>query len=86
MRGTNYHYAPPTVISTSENASNYFKVVHNLDLDDVASRYEAYCIAGINGVVKNYVDQVVELKSRTSEFILRALRMHSASSITCFFY
>jgi hypothetical protein len=83
-------YLQPHVFTSSERVSEFFPLsLHNSVLD-VATRMEAFCLSGIEGmsistrssmiltlmkgVVNNYRGKVLTLKSETSTLILRALR------------
>ncbi|KAF9524895.1 hypothetical protein CPB83DRAFT_752564, partial [Crepidotus variabilis] len=66
-------YLRPLTIFSSERCLNFFRVGCNMELTRFAIRFEAYCVSGIDGVARNYVQETVQMKSEVASLIAAQL-------------
>ncbi|KAF6757869.1 hypothetical protein DFP72DRAFT_1065129 [Ephemerocybe angulata] len=59
----------PAFFATTERTEKFFLNVFKTNLHDLAERYEAYMISGVNGVRLNYVESLIALRSETAKLI-----------------
>jgi hypothetical protein len=62
-------YLRPFLAYSSQRAPDFFSLSLNQELSLVTQRFEAYCLSGVEGVVNNYVQEILALKKKTSTLI-----------------
>ncbi|KAF7973085.1 hypothetical protein HWV62_16286 [Athelia sp. TMB] len=76
----------PFVVTTSDLVVDFFQMSFGESASDVAVRLEAYCLSGIKGVVQNYQQELLQLKSNTSALILERLRATANAKVPRMYY
>ncbi|KAK7045876.1 hypothetical protein VNI00_007305 [Paramarasmius palmivorus] len=72
-RSSSSHYNKPMVFGTSERALEFFNLVFELPVEELAQRYEGYTIAGVGQVARTAGQKLLEAKSNLKRLIFRKL-------------
>lgn len=74
VRGSLDHYNAPKLYSTSVKAGLFFTKSLGLDPGDVATKFEGYCISGVQGIADAHREELLTKSADTSRLILEKLR------------
>ncbi|KAG2151619.1 uncharacterized protein EDB93DRAFT_1040169, partial [Suillus bovinus] len=77
VRGDTEHWNQPHVFHTAR-AAEFFDCCFKTSIGTLAFRFEGYCIAGVQGLAKTHLDEVLDLKKKLSELILQKLQAAAA--------
>ncbi|KAL6307955.1 hypothetical protein BKA93DRAFT_717635, partial [Sparassis latifolia] len=69
IRSSNDHFNWLHVFFMSNCLSDFFAVVLNMQLADIAMQMESYCLSSIQGLINNSHDQMMELKLHVTKLI-----------------
>ncbi|KAK7683366.1 hypothetical protein QCA50_013628 [Cerrena zonata] len=73
VRSSQEQWFRPYVMTTSDHAGNFFHTCFNQDTETYATRFEAYCLSGIEGVQNRITEEVAALKAQCTAGILAQL-------------
>ncbi|KAF7970292.1 hypothetical protein HWV62_24416 [Athelia sp. TMB] len=73
VRGKIGDYLQPFAVQSSSRASDFFHLAFNTPINELVARYEAYCVSGAEGVVQNYNQALIRLKSELVTLIAEKL-------------
>ncbi|KAJ2923547.1 hypothetical protein H1R20_g13548, partial [Candolleomyces eurysporus] len=68
-----HQYSAPYVFRTSDLFDNFFHHITKYTLTDLALKLEAFFLGGVDGLARNYVERLVQLKSLTTSLIKEKL-------------
>ncbi|KAF7976790.1 hypothetical protein HWV62_5636 [Athelia sp. TMB] len=85
VRGKIGDYLQPFTVQTSSRASDFFHLAFNTPMNELAARYEAYCVSGAQGVVQNYNQALIRLKSELVTLIAEKLSKCVGQQIRMFY-
>ncbi|KAF5371142.1 hypothetical protein D9758_004172 [Tetrapyrgos nigripes] len=74
VRSNQDHFNPPDAWVTSDRVESFFEMVFKENPNAIATRLEGYCIAGIDGCTRNYVQETVEMKKELVQIINQKLQ------------
>ncbi|GBE82646.1 hypothetical protein SCP_0410310 [Sparassis crispa] len=86
IRSSNDHFNWLHVFFTSNCLSDFFAVVLNMQLTDIAMQMESYCLSSIQGLINNSHDQMMELKSHITKLINDQFREVTDGGATRLYY
>ncbi|THU95266.1 hypothetical protein K435DRAFT_666810, partial [Dendrothele bispora CBS 962.96] len=69
VRSNSEHFNPPEAWITSEHVSSFFEMAFKQTPHSIASRLEGYCISGVEGVTRNYVQETIQMKKDLVQLI-----------------
>ncbi|KAG1745411.1 uncharacterized protein EDB91DRAFT_1246280 [Suillus paluster] len=72
VQGDTKHWNQPHIFNTT-CAAEFFDSCLKTSLGTLAFRFEGYCVAGVQGLAKTHVEEVLDLKKNLSEMILQKL-------------
>ncbi|KAK7683803.1 hypothetical protein QCA50_013179 [Cerrena zonata] len=73
VRSSQEQWFRPYVMMTSDRAGNFFHTCFNQDTETYATRFEAYCLSGIEGVQNRVSAEIAALKAQCTTGILAQL-------------
>ncbi|KAG1850258.1 hypothetical protein C8R48DRAFT_778233 [Suillus tomentosus] len=71
------HFNQPHVFHT-ERARNFFTACLKSSVHDIAFRLEGFCVAGVKGLARMHIEEVIQLKRQISELVLKKLQTVAA--------
>ncbi|KAG2119868.1 uncharacterized protein F5147DRAFT_767330 [Suillus discolor] len=77
VQGDTEHWNQPHVFHMAR-AAEFFDCCFKTSIGTLAFHFEGYCIAGVQGLAKTHLDEVLELKKKLSELILQKLQAAAA--------
>ncbi|KAF8170783.1 hypothetical protein BJ912DRAFT_1066409 [Pholiota molesta] len=86
VRKSNDHYNAPAVLVTSQRVLDFFDISVKENLPDFALKFEAFSLSGVQGVVGNYVQTTLQLKSQLASVILEKLRTVAGMPVPRMYY
>ncbi|KAH9951710.1 hypothetical protein B0H21DRAFT_684804 [Amylocystis lapponica] len=73
VRSNTDQFNQPYVFYSSQRLADFFETATSAHVTDFALRMEGYCISGVEGVVTNYRQDLLNLKKKTAALILQKL-------------
>ncbi|KAG2093705.1 uncharacterized protein F5147DRAFT_747876 [Suillus discolor] len=86
VRGDLDHYNHPYVNLSDDRVGDFFQLALKETPSNFATRLEGYCTSGVTGVVSNYKQSFLQLKSNTSALILQKLREAAQVPVSRMYY
>ncbi|KAG1836873.1 hypothetical protein DFJ58DRAFT_734671 [Suillus subalutaceus] len=86
VRGDLDHYNRPYVYLSDDRVGDFFQLALKETPSNFATRLEGYCTSGVTGVVSNYKQSFLQLKSKTSALILEKLREAAQVPVSRMYY
>ncbi|KAK7447344.1 hypothetical protein VKT23_014054 [Stygiomarasmius scandens] len=69
VRSNSEHFNPPEAWVTSERVASFFELGYKETPHAMATRLEGYCISGVEGVARNYIQETLEMKKEVVKLI-----------------
>ncbi|KAJ4463551.1 hypothetical protein C8J55DRAFT_443785, partial [Lentinula edodes] len=73
-RGSLSRFRPPETYCSSEKSESFLSTVMKTSGADLAMRMDAFMVLGVEGVARNHVQILTEMKSKVSALILQKLK------------
>lgn len=80
-RGSLSRFRPPETYCSSEKSESFLSTVMKTSGADLAMRMDAFMVLGVEGVARNHVQILTEMKSKVSALILQKLSKSSAEFV-----
>ncbi|KIY46239.1 hypothetical protein FISHEDRAFT_75843 [Fistulina hepatica ATCC 64428] len=74
VHSDNSHFNLPIIHTTTEKAINFFELTFNKSLSEVAHKYEAFLLSGVEGIVRTAYKEQMNKKKHIVSMILTKLR------------
>ncbi|KAG0703465.1 hypothetical protein DFH29DRAFT_998462 [Suillus ampliporus] len=71
------HFNQPHVFHT-EHARDFFTACLKSSVHNIAFRLEGFCVAGVKGLARTHIEEVIQLKKQISELVLQKLQTVAA--------
>ncbi|KAG6369147.1 hypothetical protein JVT61DRAFT_1406 [Boletus reticuloceps] len=71
------HWNQPHIFHT-ERAAEFFDYCFKVSLGTLAFHFEGYCIAGVQGIAKTHIAEVLDLKKTICDMIIMKLQTAAA--------
>ncbi|KAG0697179.1 hypothetical protein DFH29DRAFT_1003968 [Suillus ampliporus] len=62
----------------TERARDFFTACLKSSVHDIAFRLEGFCVAGVKGLARTHIEEVIQLKKQISELVLQKLQTAAA--------
>ncbi|PCH39056.1 hypothetical protein WOLCODRAFT_21329 [Wolfiporia cocos MD-104 SS10] len=85
-RGDLDTYNSPYYYATSKRVADFFEATFKTNLADIGLRMEAYLISGIQGIVSNHVQELLDLKEQMAALILHKLNEAAKTKVPRMYY
>ncbi|GBE78670.1 hypothetical protein SCP_0115610 [Sparassis crispa] len=86
VRSSTDQYNQPFVYASNDRLPEYFYLKTKTDILTFAIKMESYGISGVEGVVMNHVEEILDLKLRISALIIQKLQDISPLKISKMYY
>ncbi|KAG6819388.1 hypothetical protein H0H93_012294 [Arthromyces matolae] len=81
VRSSREHYTRPFVLTTSDRVNDFMQLTLRETPDDFAMRFEGYCLSGVQGITRNYVQELSNKRKTISSLITIKLKEAASGTI-----
>ncbi|THU85585.1 hypothetical protein K435DRAFT_618384, partial [Dendrothele bispora CBS 962.96] len=74
VRSNVSHFHRPEVVMTSDRPMDFFNMAFKQPISDVAARMEGYMISGVEGLVRNHQQRLLQKKSELRNLVYKKLQ------------
>ncbi|RDB30730.1 hypothetical protein Hypma_005885 [Hypsizygus marmoreus] len=86
VRSKKEHFNRPHVVTTSDRISDFIELTAKENVFDLAVRLEAYMLSGVEGVVRNYVQEMCHIRSQLASLIFHKLKETAKGKVNRMYY
>ncbi|KAG6819073.1 hypothetical protein H0H93_015742 [Arthromyces matolae] len=81
VRSSREHYTRPFVLATSDRVDDFMELTLRETANDFALRLEGYCLSGVQGVTRNYVQELSYKRKTIASLITIKLKEAASGTI-----